>query len=147
MSSGAWILIGSLAGYAASLLQAHLTEHRNDQRDERRRLADRADRLADFQRAALLELQEALVEVARAAAKLHHDDLMAYRRHNTPWGHVVHGTEWNEKSMLAQRRAATLRERVADDALREAIDQVTAVAASLTLARSEGVRQRHFSQR
>jgi hypothetical protein len=79
-----------VAGYAGSLATEALRDRRAAEREERRHTAERAgvieNRRAEFQREALLALQDAGARLARGIGATHHFDLMTYRTSGGAWG-------------------------------------------------------------
>jgi hypothetical protein len=130
-------LAAALAGYAASIVQQLLTETRTDARETRRRAEDRQNHRAEFQRATLLELQETLHDLGRAAAQIAHADMMEHRRTGAPIGRNLLGDELGEGARLAHPRVAILVLRVSDDAVRESVTRVTELSAHFALERIE----------
>jgi hypothetical protein len=88
--AGGWSALAIfLLGYGLKWLEGWFThartrEREREARDDARRAQRREARIA-FQRQTLLDLQEAMQQLARSAGAAHHHDLMAHRA-GAPWG-------------------------------------------------------------
>lgn len=140
MAPEIWIPIATLIlGYVGSLV----TESFRDKRlATRERLASEAEREEfrtrrrdDFQRETLIELQDALLEVARQAGDLYHWDLKQHRE-TGQWGRNPSPSDMDEIARRAHAKASALRVRVLDDELRKLVDEMTRTAVMIALAKS-----------
>lgn len=113
MADAAFALVGAVAGYLLKIAEGWLG-------DARAARKDRAERRREFERTTLLELQEAMANLARAAGEIHHFDSMQLR--NTGQRTQV-PREMDEREFQARRRLAMLRERVLDDELRRLVGE------------------------
>jgi hypothetical protein len=103
-------------GYVLKILEGWLQEARSSRRE-------RTARRDEFQRVTLLDLQEAMADLARAAGEIQHFDSMQLRtsgqRTQLPEG-------MSDREFKARRRLAILRERVLDAELRRLVDEFAA---------------------
>lgn len=115
--------------------------------DKRRHAAEkaardeaRADALAirsyEFQREALLELQDAAQVLIRGAGKSHYEDLRAAHA-GKPWGTNLLSREANDKSHDGHTRLTRFRVRVEDQQIRDVADELSAACARRSVLRSE----------
>ena len=73
-----------LLGYAVKAASDWLQHRRTSERERQAREAARQDQLFErrttFQRQTLLDLQEAVMRLARSSGAMHHQDVMAFRK-------------------------------------------------------------------
>jgi hypothetical protein len=115
-----------LLGYFIKVLSDWLQHRHTLEREREARAETRRDQLSErrveFQRQTLVDLQEAVMDVARTTGAAHHQDEMAYRKSGR-WQRQLLGADLDEKLFLAMRRSSMLSVRVRDDALRDLIDK------------------------
>jgi hypothetical protein len=115
-----------LLGFGAKSVSDWFNHKRTLQRERETRDALRRDQLAErranFQRETLLELQEAVQDLARATGASHHHDEMAYRQ-TGKWQRERLGEELDQQVTLANRRVLLLTVRVRDESLRNTIKE------------------------
>lgn len=104
--------LAALAGVFGSLRIETKRQRATQERDRELRAEERALRSADYQRQTLHELQEALVDLLETSFVLARPD----RR----------STETRHKRFLASARLTMLTQRVADEAVRNAVDEAAA---------------------
>jgi hypothetical protein len=118
--------VSVLLGFAAKAVSDWLQDKRALQRERETRDALRHDQLAErrasFQRQTLLDLQDALQDLARAAGAANVQDELAFQRTGN-WQRQPLGDELNQQAFLANRRVLLLTVRVRDLALRNAVRQ------------------------
>lgn len=91
--------------------------------DQKKREDNRRLGLEELQRVTLLELQGAVIDMARSAAQINLHDLRHF--HETGrWERTQVGEELAEFDRVARQRANALKTRVADDEARELIEQI-----------------------
>jgi hypothetical protein len=143
--SDSWFPVLTLIlGFGASSLAELLRDRRllNRERESREALrrGQAIERSTNFQRQTLLDLQDALFQLARAAGASYHQDLMAYRQ-TGQWQKQLLPDGSAEAVRLAQARTSILHVRVADVGVRELVcrfkAEVVAVLMSPGLAESE----------
>ena len=116
-----------LLGYLLKLFSDWVQHRRTLEREREMRLAERnaklADRRVEFQRQTLLELQDAVIEVARTTASMAHHDLVNFRRNGT-WQRDLYPADLDRDAMLAMRRTSVLMVRVRDETTRQLVQRV-----------------------
>lgn len=116
MSEAVLALAGVVVGYVLKIAESWLSDARTTRRS-------RDERRDEFQRATLLELQEAMADLVRAAGEIQHFDTMQLRttgqRTQLPEG-------MSDRDFQARRRLSLLRERVLDDELRQLVEDLAA---------------------
>ena len=126
----AWVPVATLVlGYVGSLATEWI-------RDRRMAEQKRRARREDFERDALVELQQTLFDFIRSAGEAGHLDLMNFRK-TGQWGHSLLPTELDERFFKLGQRVGVLRERIFDKELRDLVDDVKKHAVAASLARSE----------
>src|SRR5205823_1421925 len=105
-------------GFAFSLWAEDLRDRRQQRRDREARAEQqraereqrqeaREQRRRDFQRATLLELQEAMMDLARSYGQLHSHDVLTSRKAGE-WTRSLSGEEADLKALAAVRATVTL---------------------------------------
>jgi hypothetical protein len=121
--SGAFLV---LLGFGTKFISDWFQDKRTLQRERETRDALRRDQLAErranFQRQTLLELQEALQDLARATGAANVQDERAFKETGR-WQRQLLGEEINQQIFLANRRVLMLTVRVRDQALRDALNR------------------------
>jgi hypothetical protein len=121
-----------LLGFAIKFVSDWVQHKRDLERDRETRKEARHDLLAerrtDFQRQTLLDLQEAVQDIARAAGAVHVEDARAYKQ-TGQWQKQRIPEELDQQILLANRRVMLLNVRVRDAELRQLVEKV-AVACS-----------------
>lgn len=116
------LLIGYLAGFLSEWFRDRRTTIREREARQAMRTTVIADRRAEFQRQALLELQDAVSQLARATGVIHHQDTMAYKS-SGKWGQNRLINNWDEEFRKAQVRTTILAARVRDDVVRGLVER------------------------
>ncbi|MGD0167634.1 MAG: hypothetical protein ABSC51_10190 [Gaiellaceae bacterium] len=142
MDTNVWLPLLTLRlGWAGATSSEFLRDRRQEKRERQAREAERAlrreERRDEFQREALLGLQEALAKLGRAATEAHLHDLREHRQTGTPWPDLRLGKELDEELRLATLQVRMLEERVLDDELRNLVQQFLDLYTEALLARSE----------
>ena len=118
-------LAGAIIGYALRIAEGWLQERRAAGRD-------REARRREFQRDTLIELQDVMADVVRAVGAAHHEDSTAFKK-TGKWGETLLSKEVDDLDFQSRRRMGILRERVLDDELRQAVDELSAAAVATTV--------------
>ena len=139
--SSAWFPVATLLiGFATGSLADWLKDRRSERRETTARKNEREQarltRIHEFQRVTLLELQQVIADLARAAGKAHHHDTMDYRRSGV-WGRSLFPDGDSERFREMQVKAAILAARVIDPTIREYVGQLKDACADGTMADSE----------
>lgn len=115
-------------------------DRRAAKREEDARHAQRRDNLRlqrdEFQRATLLELQEAVAELARFTGRAHHLDVMAFRKSGA-WQKQILPKDVDEGLLKAQTTTNRLRVRIRDEETRKLGQTFASCCVSVSLAKSE----------
>jgi len=93
-------------------------------------------RRSDFQRETLLNLQDAIQQLARAAGRMHHLDEMEYRKSGN-WGGYLFPEDLDNAAGEAGVKTLTLMVRVRDDGIRELMKTFRDHANRLGICRSK----------
>lgn len=141
VTSAGWFPVATaFAGYAAGFVTEWFRDSRTARREREARAEKRADdlraRRAEFQRQTLLDLQEAMFQLARAAVALHHQDAMTFRNTGV-WGRQPVSDELSEGHRAALARTNMLVARVRDEDIRHLVGQLRAHSAEASISRSE----------
>lgn len=118
-----WFPVVTLVfGYVLSVISDSFKDRRTLQREREARKATRRaqmyERRVTFQRQTLLDLQDALNDLARAVGAIHLEDERTYHQIRE-WNKMPHTQDASENCRLAFRRMSTFRVRVHDDTVRE----------------------------
>jgi hypothetical protein len=109
-------------GYGAALLTEYLRDRRTTAREREGRQAARRVQISEhrreFQREAILALQEAVQALTRSAGKIHHHDEMQYRQ-SGEWGRNLLGSDINQEAHDNSVRVLLLMARVRDEGIYE----------------------------
>lgn len=140
-SAGGWFPVVTLvSGYLLKVLSDWLTHRRTREREREAREALRHDQLEErrttFQRQNLLDLQEAVNDLARAAGAANVQDNRAYRQ-TGQWQKQLLGEELSENFRLAARRTSILNSRVRDDLVRELVQRFKDVSTGASFSPSK----------
>lgn len=111
---------GVVIGYALKILEAWLQDRRSSARERRARIHD-------FQRQTLIDLQDAMADLARACGEAHHEEFLAFKRSGR-WGEFAGSNAISDRDYAARRKMLILCERVIDEQLRDLIGQFNAAA-------------------
>lgn len=136
MESAVWGFIGTIVGALASIGTTIVSGRNAASMQASASSLERAERHRSFQRNTLIELQDALHDLMRLVAKGHYEDEMAYRETGN-WAATRLSEEVNEGQRLAHRHLLILVERVADEALRAELKQLSVSLGEVSLARSQ----------
>lgn len=124
-----------LKGFYDSMADRRIARREKEARIETRRDAQLL-RKAEFQRETILELQEQIARLARATGKLHHADIMDFRKTGV-WGKGQFPDDANKNAFEATTQISVLRVRIDDEGIRETARKFTGACAVVALARSE----------
>jgi len=129
-----------LLGYAVKAASDWLQHRRTSERERQAREAARQDQLFErrttFQRQTLLDLQEAVMRLARSSGAMHHQDVMAFRK-TGKWQRQLFDEELSENARLANARTSMLAVRVRDESVRSLVAVVKHHSAKAGLSTSE----------
>src|ERR1700680_2831546 len=116
-----------LLGYLTKSISDWLDFRRISKREREAREEARRDKLferrVEFQRATLLDLQEAVMNLVRTASQMHVQDIKAHNETGI-WQRQLFGEELSEAARLAHARVALLSVRVRDEAVRNLVDDI-----------------------
>ncbi|MFM0300381.1 hypothetical protein PQQ99_09705 [Paraburkholderia sediminicola] len=130
------LIVGAILKAAFDILTDRRTaRHAREVRKEQR-LETVSLRRTDFQRATLLELQEAIQQLARFTGKSNHQDVVAYRT-SGKWQKQMLDNDTDEGSLKAQTSVSKLRVRVRDAEIRKLSKDFSASCTNAVLATSE----------
>lgn len=117
-----------------------LTDRRTARREREARQEQRQDafrlRRIEFQRASLLELQEAIQQLARFTGQSNHEYVMAYRTSGT-WRKQPLTEEADQGFLRAQTSVGLLRVRIRDQEVRQLAEQFSKVCVDVVVSTSE----------
>jgi len=138
--AGWFPVVTLLVGYVTNSTSDWLTDRRILKREREAREATkretRLERRTSFQRQTLLELQDALLELARTEAEMNLFDMRAYRE-TGEWHKGRFAPELDERNRMANARTAVLTSRVRDESIREMVkkfkDKTTAAMMSTNI--------------
>jgi hypothetical protein len=141
VTSAGWFPVATaFAGYAAGFVTEWFRDSRTARREREARAEKRADdlraRRAEFQRQTLLDLQEAMFQLARAAGTLYHQDVMTFRKTGV-WGRQLVSDEVSEGHRAALARTDMLVARVRDEDIRHLVGQLRTRSGEVSTSRSE----------
>jgi hypothetical protein len=134
-------VITPVATLVLGAVLARLADDRKDGRVAKREREaaarqDERERKA-FERATLIELQDALGDLVRASGAIHHLSEMEYRRVGT-FGREQVG-EWSERHGDALRNVDRLRVRLPSRELRERVDELTSFTVTMAVGALPGI--------
>jgi len=139
VDAASWGFVGTLLGAfvgATSSIAATAISSRNAFRlQQSTKEYERAELARAFQRETLLSVQEAVQDLMRSVAKVHLADEAAFRE-TKQWGVNQLPDDLAENYRILSQRAHALAVRIADDSLREKIQEVRAKAGCITSAKS-----------
>jgi hypothetical protein len=141
-STTATSLVPLLSAFGGYLIAA-VTEYLRDQRARTREREARAEarklqlfeRRSDFQRETLLTLQEAVLQLARAAGRAHHLDEMEFRK-TGKWGGNLYPEDLDNAAHDASVKTLMYMMRVRDDDVRELMKKFREHANQVGICRS-----------
>lgn len=107
-----------IAGGALAVGGGVVTQLLQGRASAQARLDASRDQRNEFQRQTILELQDAIYRMARAAGKAHHADTMAHKS-GAAWGTTLLGQEIDQELLNAMVRLKLIAQRIKDDALRK----------------------------
>lgn len=136
MEPAIWGLIGTLVGALASIATTYIQSRNADSLRAAAAREERDERRRAFQRETLVELQDVLHDLGRAAVQGYMEDLRAYHQTHV-WGKNQLSDEVSEGDRVLRRRAMLLNSRVSSDDLRAAVRSVLETLTDFSMARSE----------
>ncbi len=123
-----------------SMLTEYLRDQRAIGREREARVEARRlhllERRASFQRETLLNLQEEVMQLARAAGRMDHLDKMEYRK-TGEWGKHLFPEDLDEGAREAGVKTLMLMVRVRDDVVRDMVKKFRDHANAVGICRSE----------
>lgn len=139
IGTGWFPVFTALLGYLTSLFTEFYREKRTSARELESRKATRrlqlSERRSNFQRETLLELQDAISQLARTHAQVHHLDTME-RRKSGVWVHQV-PEDLNQEAFAAMVKTLQLLVRVHDDPIRQMTQALRTHATGIVTHRME----------
>ena len=136
MESAVWGIIGALVGAFASIATTYIQTRNAGYLQEADVKRQREERLREFQRNTLIELQDVLHDLWRMATRIYLEDEAAFKNSGN-WGANRLSDEVNEGYRVLGRRATILLERVSDNQLRAEVKDVMGRLSNMTLSRSK----------
>jgi hypothetical protein len=136
MYEAIWGLIGTAVGAGASILTTLISTSNAVSLQKSENMLNRNETMRGFQRSNLLELQLALHECSRLVARAHFEDLKAHRA-GGDWGKSLLYVELDEQIRESMQKMTILRERVANNDLRDAMYEYGSHLTSILLAKSK----------
>ena len=115
---------------------AEATSARERGAREAARRAQLLERRASFQRETLLNLQDAVVKLSRAAGRMHHLDVIENRK-TGEWGRHLLPEDLNDDAHDANVMLMVLTARVRDDRIRETVETFRTHAGRVGISRTE----------
>ncbi len=138
--TGWFPVVTLILGYCLKVVFDWVQHKRTVEREREAREAERRRQLAgrrtEFQRQTLLDLQETLMELARATGAVYHQDTMVYLS-TGQWRKQLLGEPLNEKHNLAVRRTTMLSVRVLDDSVRTLVEKCKTQAIQIVISTSK----------
>jgi hypothetical protein len=129
-----------LLGYITKSISDWLQHQRTGEREREAREAARREQLFErrstFQRQTLLDLQEALMQLARTIGEMNSRDNVTYRD-TGKWQRQLYGADLAEGNRLANARTAMLGVRVRDDSVRDLLQQFKDHCTAVTMSASQ----------
>lgn len=135
MEAALWGLLGTIVGALASIGTTWLSGRSAAALQREASSFERHERMRAFQRETLLALQDAFHEAMRMTARIFVEDHKIYGETGT-WGRSAISAELDEASRNANRRLSILIERVANDVLRNELNDVHFQSTRIVLATS-----------
>lgn len=106
----------------------------------------RKQQRVDFQRQLLIDVQEAMHELAREMTEVHLHDLRATVQEGLPWGSSPYPPEQNAREGELRRMLMKLKVRVLDDDLRNLVGDASSVMYQVVFANNQAAAELAFSQ-
>jgi hypothetical protein len=139
------LVIGYLLKSSSDWVQHRRTLNRDRETRQADRSAQLAERRTDFQRQTLLDLQEAVMDVARTTGAMHHHDQMGYR--NTgQWQRALYPADLDAAAAAAMRHTSILMVRVRDVFVRELVRRFREHSARVTTRASKEVSESELAE-
>lgn len=133
-------LCTALGGFLLSELSSLIRDHRSLKREREARYEARGEQMkqrrTEFQRQTLLDLQDSLAKLVRATGQGHHLDDMASRA-SGQWQKQLWGDDLDERYRLAQVQTSLLGVRVANEDVRNDIEELKAASSKTALSPSK----------
>jgi hypothetical protein len=135
-----WLpVLTTILGACIVLITEALRDRRTSERERAARAETRRlqllERRTTFQRQNLLDLQEALLQLARTTGQMQIYDIKAYRNTGT-WQKNLYPPELDEANRVANTRTSMLGVRVRDNAVRDLLEQFKSCSAGVIMSRS-----------
>lgn len=143
--SAIWGFIGTLVGASASIATTWLSARSSSKLQEEKARTERQEYFNAFQRETLLELQETIHDAMRLANRAYIEDCESFHA-GTAWHHARLSNELDESIRLTMRKVVILRERVADDSVRQKVKALMKITSLAILAKSEQETRSHLEQ-
>ena len=136
-----WGFLGTLAGVivgaAASIGTTYITTRNSRLLQQDAASLERKEQAREFQRQNLIELQESLFNCMRLTGKAHLEDLESFRKSTNDGRSSLLTEELSQELMMSNRQIAILTERVADQKLRNSIQELRKNMTNVLMAKTE----------
>jgi len=130
----------ALLGFVTAGISEWFRDRRALGREREAREATRrvqlSERRANFQRETLLNLQDAIVKLSRAAGRMHHLDEMEYRK-TGKWGGHLFPDDLDDDAHHANVTSMVLTSRVRDERIRELAETFRSYANMVGISQTE----------
>jgi hypothetical protein len=129
-------LVGAIVGALASIATTYINTFNSTRLQTKADELLRIERLRNFQRDTLLNVQETLQDSLRNAVQTYHHDVVAHRE-NGEWQKSRIGDELNQRVLTVNRELTLLTERITNDKLREHIKAFRILISNTSRTNSE----------
>jgi hypothetical protein len=144
MEAAAWGLIGTVVGALASISATWISARNAFSLQGQAAHFEREEKHRSFQHSTLVELQDAVHDLIRLWMRGHLEDQAAFAE-TQEWGAKLLSEEVDEGIRLGISRVQILKERVADDGLRDTLDQLLSLVADHSITRTRAGAERLYA--
>ena len=130
-------LVGAVVGASASILTTLISSRNSARLQEEADTLERLERVREFQRNNLLELQDSLSQNMRLIGRVHLEDVESFQKSSSDLRSSFLSEELNQELMVSNHKVALLTERIADDTLRENLKELRHKMTDVLMAKSE----------
>jgi len=138
-------LLSLIAGSMLAMVSGWVNDRRATARDQQARAEERRDclrlRRDDFQREALIKLQDTAMRLARCAGAANHQDVMAFRK-TGKWQKQMLSEDLDEQFRLQTAEMVLLATRIRDEKARNLAGEFREQCAEVGFAKSENAAER-----
>jgi hypothetical protein len=128
-----------ILGYALNSVSEAVRHRRAVEREREARNAETQmkafERRITFQRATLLDLQDAIMNLMRTSGAMHHKDHMTFKQ-TGQWQKQLYGEELSDANRLAMARTTMLTVRVRDGKVRELVARLKGYTADALISKT-----------